>query len=316
MKTNKQIKKAFFTKYIGLCLYTATAFLQMQCSSKKVISEKTEAVVVDDVFDPSWIEATQGNIPLVISAPHGGKISPDEILDRTCGTKERDDNSNLLAYQISDAFEKQGKKPFLIVSQIARVKIDLNRDMEVATCKNPLMYSTWKQYHAYIEAALDKAIEKYGYALYIDLHGQSHPVKRLELGYQLGKSDLEKNSKGESGSDLNVKSSLNNLLNLTGNSKSLKELMTGENALGTYFESNGFPAVPSLQDPYPKSDEAYFTGGYNTRRYTSKDHPKVFGLQIEANYKVRASEENREKFSEGFVKSITSYLEFVETQIN
>ncbi|QDO94899.1 N-formylglutamate amidohydrolase [Formosa sediminum] len=306
------LKKVFQTKSVVLCLLTTTVFFQIQCSSKKTTLDKDESLVVKDIFDPSWLEATEGNMPLVISVPHGGLISPTEIPDRTCGTKEKDDNTNFLAYEISDAFEKQGKKPFLIVSQIARAKIDLNRDMDVATCENPMMYSTWKQYHKYIEAAISKAIEQYGYALYIDLHGQSHPVKRLELGYMLRKSDLESNS--VSATAINAKSSLQNLLNMTGN-QTLKDLLIGEHALGTFFESNGYPAVPSLQDPYPKSDEAYFSGGYNTRRYTSSDYPKVFGLQIEANYKVRASEANRKQFSEAFVTSITDYLDVLQPLI-
>jgi len=311
MKINKQ-------SFI-ICLLTATAFLQMQCSSSKnVNTDKNKVITETDGVNPAWVEATQGNIPLVISAPHGGGISPEEIPDRTCGTKEKDSNTALLAYQISDAFEKKGQKPFLVVAQIARTKIDLNRDMEVATCGNEVMNSTWKQYHKYIDAALQKAVDKFGYAIYIDLHGQSHAVKRLELGYLLRKPDLEKNST-ESISDpaLAAKSSLSNLLTLTNNKQSIKELLIGENALGTFFESNGYPAVPSLQDPYPKEKEAYFTGGYNTRRYTSKEYPKVFGLQIEANFtSIRDSKENREKFSEAFVKSITSYINFVETEIN
>lgn len=311
--------KVFRSKYVAYCLLIVSSFLQMQCSSsKKVTSKNKKTAVVEDIIDPTWLEATEGNIPLVISVPHGGRISPTQITDRICGTKEEDNNTTLLAYQISDAFEKQGKKPFLIVSQIARAKIDLNRDMEDATCGNSMMNTTWNQYHKYIEEALKKAIEKYGYALYIDLHGQGHAVKRLELGYLLRKPDLEKSNKSNTiNLELDSKSSLRNLLKLTNNNQSLKELMTGKNALGTFFESNGYPAVPSLRDPYPKSNEAYFTGGYNTRRYTSsKDYPKVFGLQIEANFKnVRDSKENREKFSEAFVKSITSYLGFVETQI-
>ncbi|WP_159023351.1 hypothetical protein [Formosa sp. L2A11] len=305
-------KKVFQTKSVVLCLLTATVFFQIQCSSKKTIVDKEQSLVVKDIFDPSWLEATEGNMPLVISVPHGGLISPAEIPDRTCGTREKDDNTNLLAYQISEAFEKQGKKPFLIVSQIARAKIDLNRDMDEATCENAMMNSTWYQYHKYIEAAISKAVAQYGYALYIDLHGQSHPVKRLELGYTLRKSDLETNSMSTTA--IETKSSLQNLLNMTDN-QTLKDLLIGENALGTFFASNGYPAVPSLQDPFPKSDEAYFTGGYNTRRYTSLDYPKVFGLQIEANYKVRASEVNRKEFSEAFVTSITDYLGVVETLI-
>ncbi|OEI80635.1 hypothetical protein AST99_08220 [Formosa algae] len=297
-----------------LCLLVTTAFLQLQCSSKKTVTQTSSPVEIAEIYDASWLEATQGNIPVVISVPHGGGIKPTTIADRTCGARVADDNTALLAYNIRDAFKAQGQEPYLIVAQIARTKIDLNRDMEEATCGNADMYTTWKQYHTYIEAALSKAIAEYGYALYIDLHGQSHPIKRLELGYALSKTDLEQTST----SDLVIdsKSSIQNLVDMT-KDQSTKDLLIGEHALGTFFETNGFPAVPSLQDPFPKADEPYFTGGYNTRRYTSLKYPKVFGLQIEANYKgVRDSEDNRIAFSKAFSKSVTQYLEALEQLIH
>ncbi|MDE3742529.1 hypothetical protein [Maribacter polysaccharolyticus] len=311
----KTIAKRFNTKNGALFLLALTALLQVQCGSTKRIAEKkdqSDSQGIPALVDEAWLEATQGNMPLVISVPHGGSIKPTEIPDRTCGARVADNNTGLLAYDISDALEQQGKKPFLIVSQIARTKIDLNRDREEATCGNAVMNDTWDQYHKYIEEAISEAVEKYGYALYIDLHGQSHKVKRLELGYLLRKPDLEKN-RNNNGIDpeLDAKSSLRNLLKLT-KDQTLKELLIGENALGTLFEANGYPAVPSLGDPYPQEDEAYFTGGYNTRRYTSYDSPQVFGLQIEANFTgIRDSEENRKKFAKAFASTINDYLGFV-----
>lgn len=296
----------------------ATAFLQMQCGSSENIISKApvkehELPVSEDVFDDSWLEAKSGNIPLVISAPHGGIISPGQIPDRGCGTKERDNNTALLAFEIENAFKQNGKQPYLIVAQIARTKIDLNRDIDEATCGNSKMADTWNRYHEYIEEAIAKAIKEFGYALYIDLHGQSHPIKRLELGYNLSKSELKDNY-DESGSIVTntENSSLKNLLKLKGE-LNFREMLIGENAFGTLMEKAGFPSVPSLDDPFPHPDDPYFNGGYNTRRYTSSDYPNVFGLQIEVNFQgVRDTEENRKIFSGAFAQSIISYLDYVE----
>tara|TARA_R110000764_G_scaffold70045_9_gene144840 strand:+ start:11196 stop:12293 length:1098 start_codon:yes stop_codon:yes gene_type:complete len=312
----------FGNKKLFVCLLLVIAVFLMQCSSSdKNISDHSETGEVpqinEDIFEESWLEAKTGNMPLVISAPHGGEISPQEISNRACGTNSRDNNTAQLSLEIENVFNQYGKQPYLIVAQIARTKIDLNRDLSEATCGNSLMNTTWNRYHQYIEEALASAIKEFGYALYIDLHGQSHPVRRLELGYLLSKLDLKDNyDQTNPNATLAEKSSIKNLLELNGN-LNFRELLIGENALGTLLQNAGFPSVPSLDDPFPQADDPYFNGGYNTRRYTSSDHPKVFGLQIEANFQgVRDSEENRKKFSEAFVQSIMNYLDFLDVQNN
>lgn len=303
------------------CLLGVTALLQVQCSGSRTMAEASgnKEILSEgrELFKDSWLDIVEGNMPLVISAPHGGTISPDSIKDRDCGTKERDNNTALLAFEIEKAFKPLGKKPYLVVAKLARTKIDFNRDLEQATCGNLEMEYTWNQYHSYIEEAIDAAVKKFGYAMYIDLHGQSHPVRRLELGYLLRTPAL-KEAYRSTGADSegSGKTSVQNLLKTSGQ-LSLKELLTGENAFGTLMEKNGFPAVPSQDDPFPKEGEPYFNGGYNTRRYTSSEHPKVFGMQIEANFQgVRDSEENRKNFSKAFAESITTYLDFVESYMD
>ncbi|MBA4744418.1 MAG: N-formylglutamate amidohydrolase [Muricauda sp.] len=305
-------------KSMILCLLSITALFQVQCSGSKNITEpshkESELSKRQAFFDDDWLETVTGNMPLIISAPHGGTISPDAIGDRDCGTKVMDNNTAELAFEIENAFGQLGKKPYLIVARLARTKVDFNRDLEQATCGNPQMEYTWKQYHKYIEEAIDAAIKEFGYAMYIDLHGQSHPVKRLELGYLLRAPALQKNYESTGNdSEIGTRTSVQNLLE--NNPKLiLKDLLTGENAFGTLMEKSGFPAVPSLDDPHPKEGEPYFTGGYNTRRYTASDHPKVFGMQIEANFQgVRDSQENRIKFANAFARSVNDYLTFIES---
>ena len=313
--------QVFFKKGIFFCLLCVTTLFQVQCSTSEKFLESSnkenETSVKQNIFDDSWLENVNGNMPLVISVPHGGTISPELIKDRDCGTNEMDNNTAQLAAEIENAFNASGKKPFLIIAKLGRNKIDFNRGLKVATCGNPQMEYTWNQYHKYIEEAIDAAINKFGYAMYIDLHGQSHPVKRLELGYFLSSTALKQVQEGtETNSELGDKTSVKNLL-VNNNQLTLKELLMGENAFGTLMEKSGFPAVPSLGNPYPKQGEPYFNGGYNTRTYTSSKYPKVFGMQIEANFRgVRDSEENRKKFSKAFTQSVTSYLDFIESKWN
>ena len=50
------------------------------------------------------------------------------------------------------------------------------------------------------------------------------------------------------------------------NRLSLAGLLRGEESFGSLLHNKGLPSVPSLEDPYPLDNEAYFTGGFNTVR--------------------------------------------------
>ncbi|MBU2979540.1 N-formylglutamate amidohydrolase [Alteromonas sp. C1M14] len=310
------IRRSPLSKATLAALLMAGALVQTGCSTHHTSLQSDDTQSHSDVFDKSWLHVVKGNMPLVISAPHGGMIKPDNIADRECGTQERDDNTDHLALEIEKAFETYGQKPYLVIAKISRAKIDLNRDLETATCGNQKMAYTWHQYHQDIEAALDDAISQFGYAMYIDLHGQSHKVRRLELGYSLRSPALKANYEATVTPQTVEKTSVENILQHS-NDLSLKTLLTGEYAFGTLMAEAGFPSVPSQQDPYPLADQRYFTGGYNTRRYTSSDYPNVFGMQIESNFfGVRNSQQNQTQFSEAFAKVINDYLQYINQHVD
>lgn len=294
--------------WIGLLI---TPFLyQGQCSTDSEIDSVGDIGRTDK---NSWIEVRTGNMPMVISAPHGGTIEPAGIPDRSCqgATTVRDLNTTELAREIGYHLEAEyDLKPYIVAALISRKKIDLNRDIEPATCSNPAMKEVWTDYHEYLEQAIAEAIEEFGGVIFIDLHGHGHTKQRLELGYLLSKEELKESYyDADHADELSGQSSLRNLL--AGSDRvNLQELLTGESAFGTLMGNGGVPAVPSLDDPYPLDGDAYFTGGYNTRRYTSADYPSVFGWQIEANYEgVRNSDENRELFAKAFSKAIIVQIE-------
>ena len=116
--------KVFFRKGMIFCLLWVIALFQVQCSSSKKIvkpSDKENGISVQQIiFDDSWLETVNGNMPLVISVPHGGTISPEGIKDRDCGTKEMDNNTAQLAFEIENAFKTSAKKPYLNCCQIGK----------------------------------------------------------------------------------------------------------------------------------------------------------------------------------------------------
>ena len=77
----------------------------------------------------SYVEYHAGNLPIILSAPHGGWKVPDEIPDRTYGTTVTDANTYQLTKVLMDSITARfGAKPHVILSQLKRIKLDPNRD--------------------------------------------------------------------------------------------------------------------------------------------------------------------------------------------
>ena len=86
----------------------------------------------------SYIEYHAGNLPIILSAPHGGRLTPDEINDRTYGTLVTDDNTYELTKTIMDSMVVRfGGYPHVILCKLKRTKLDANRDSTEAAQENP-----------------------------------------------------------------------------------------------------------------------------------------------------------------------------------
>ena len=79
--------------------------------------------------------------------------------------------------------------------------------------------------------------------------------------------------------------------------------------MGSYLNDKGYASVPSKEDIAPKEGELYFSGGFNTATYGSRDGGSVDAIQIELNMEgVRDSSENRTLFSKEFAQVLLGYL--------
>ncbi len=262
--------------------------------------------------DPeNWTEFRVGNIPLVITVPHGGSIDLDSIPDRSCpdAITVRDNNTKELALEIETEFMKQyGVRPFIIICNLLRKKVDQNREIELATCGNNAMRKPWNAFHDFTDTAIAMAVNQFGGCLYIDIHGHGHPIQRLELGYLLKESELKQLNADNSVEKFANKSSLQNLIKNSNGKLDLKMLLIGSNAFGTMMANEGIASVPSQQDIAPNAEEKYFNGGYNTSRYTSSKYPNCFGWQIETNYKGVRDAKGIPVFARAFAKVIPGFL--------
>ena len=253
----------------------------------------------------NYVEYIAGDVPLIISAPHGGRETPEEIPTREEGRVEMDTNTQELARTIAEEFHaRTGHRPHLIICQLHRKKLDGNREIVEAAAGSPVAEKAWAEYHAFIEQALKAAIAKSGKAFYIDLHGQSHPDRRSELGYLHSQDTL---AKPDAALNAPAIAQAGSFRRIAEKSKlPYVELLRGPRSLGALLEARGFPCTPSPERPVPNLP--YFPGGYSVRRHVAADAP-VAGLQIETNLVgLRDSAASRAKFAAALVPALREFL--------
>jgi hypothetical protein len=244
-----------------------------------------------------------GDLPIVVSAPHGGAIEPPGIPTRTSGATATDLNTIDLARAIADALRaRTGRAPHLVICHLRRTKLDANRDVGEAAEGQPSMIAAWGEYHDFIEQAIGEVQRAGGRGFYLDLHGHGHPIQRLELGYLLSAAEFDRTDAELDAGAVGSMSSLR--LALGWSPDGFAEVLRGATSLGGLLAPS-YPAVPSPSAPAPGADP-YFTGGYSTERHTAR----LPGLQIEANFTgVRDSAASRTAFASALAEAVLAFIE-------
>jgi N-formylglutamate amidohydrolase len=262
----------------------------------------------------NYVEYQVGNLPIVISVPHGGDLSPTSIPTRICNNPETVTDSFTIetAEQIKAAlFLATGCYPHVIICNLKRTKLDCNRNLADGACDNSQAMTAWNEYHNFITMAQNTANSQYNNKiLFVDLHGHGHTIQRIELGYLLSASDLELSETTLNSTAYINQSSIKNLVLNNRNNYTHTQLLRGPSSFGTLLTNLGFPAVPSQQIPYPGATASYFSGGYTTASHTCFD-PTITtnGFQMELNYDgVRNSNSNRILFADKFKNAVLEYL--------
>lgn len=261
----------------------------------------------------SYIEYIAGNAPIILSAPHGGALAPSSIADRvlsSCGvtpTTVTDVNTIELVRAMQQRyFVKFGKYPHVIISHLARRKLDPNRLQPEAACGNPDAATALNEWHEFIDIAKRAVLASSGKGWYMDMHGHGHTIPRLELGYLLSNANLEL-----ADAALDASTSYENTASIRTLSQfsplAFSTLLRGPTSLGTLYANNGFPAIPSATDPRPNGSD-YFNGGDNTARHTcgapatslgGATGGDICGVQIESNFTgVRDNAASRDRFGD------------------
>ena len=252
-----------------------------------------------------------GNIPLILSIPHGGDITPSEISNRTYGVTVTDSNTVELGIAIRNYFyANYNIRPYVIINNLKRTKLDANRDRVEAAQGNIYAERAFDEFHFYIENAREDIISKFGTGVLFDIHG--HGINpdgfndlRTWIGYLLTSDELD-NSNDYIDQNISINDvSIYSLLNSSG--QSLSDLLSGPSSLGALFEENNYGALPSPESRSPEGMR-YFSGGYNTFRYGTNRNFNFSSIQLEFPFQgLRDTQQSRNLFAATFVELVQEY---------
>lgn len=254
-----------------------------------------------------YIQYTPGTLPIVISAPHGGYEKVEEMADRTYAARRQDIKTRELTLVMQEAFkELTNGQPYVIISNLHRIKMDPNRPMEIASQGDSLSEISYNDFHGFIKMAEADVKEKWGRGMYFDVHAHHRKYPVIELGYLIEPELLELSDEDLSDALFIEKSSIRNLVKTS--PFSFTELLRGSVSFGALLDKYGYQSIPSPALPNANGGEL-FAGGFNTFNYCGNNENPFIGIQLETPFRtMRDSEENIKKFGYDLVRVIAEYL--------
>ncbi|MFX1379257.1 MAG: hypothetical protein ACFFA4_09180 [Promethearchaeota archaeon] len=226
-----------------------------------------------------FIEFEKGNIPLILSVPHGGELECDSIPQRQNGVIGIDRGTIELAKNLAKLInitfenEKLGiRMPSYISSRVRRSKIDLNRGEHEAFNQNSFLgREIYNFYHNKIEEWIYNNLNEFNRSLLIDIHG------------------FEKNARPPRFRDVEIILGTNNLGSFF--SKTIKKRDWEKNIRGKIIQTLLRLNIP-IAPGHPRRKEYILTGGYITAHYGASRIPKSQTIQIEFSDRLRLYDEN------------------------
>ena len=231
-------------------------------------------VCTADDTPADFVLVRAGTLPILLTAPHGGRRAVPGIAERNITgkpggkgaryVKGTDTNTDILAQRIAAEIERiTGKTPYLVIARFERKYIDANRAPEIAlddTAARPFYY----YYHDTVRRFIDEIRDRYPAGLLVDVHGQHFDPEVVMRGTRNG-------------------SSVTRLLRRAGFAA-----VTGPNGIFGQLEANGFKVFPANNvPPRGKFENAGLNGGYTTAIYGSDKSGGIDAVQMEFGTRYR-----------------------------
>ena len=244
-----------------------------------------------------------GDIPILILSLHGGhnhlNCSPRKPHpSRPKFVKSNDLHTAEIAKGIFKQMTDRGYKPFLLVNNIHRKYVDLNRMVTNACSPCCLECKThYYSFHSKLSSTVTHILKTYKKCLIFDVHGNKHSKHMLQLGYHITLQNLKKQNLSD-----NSFYSLKNM-----NELQLQDHIYKDNSLSCCLQPSMrrisvsvFPANNTVHDPPFNGVTSKYYSGTKTVMMNFKDICDV--VLVELSPEVRKKQKAPEQIAKGLVK--------------
>ncbi len=239
---------------LTLCLLLASPGLRFASAQEKAASLVT-------------IES--GDLPIILSAPHGGHDAIANVAERQGEGVERfnprsDSNTDILTERLADAIEKKlSKRPYVVIARFHRKYVDANRRGRDAY-ESEEAKVVYDSYHQALAKARSQVMERWGRGILFDIHGQAVEPKAILRGTQNGKTTAH-------------------LVGRFG-----RETLIGETSLFGQLASQGLPVIPAVGTD--DRERVGYDGGYTVITHGSGSGGTLDAIQLEFGNELRSNE--------------------------
>lgn len=267
-------------------------WLSVRIAILLVVAARQIAVVKAAQESPELVVSQLGDLPVVISAPHGGNLEIPGVPPRKGEGLEvgasgfrvvRDGGTEELALEVAKQLAERMKgRPSFVISRVHRRYVDFNRPPEIAV-EHAQARVVYDQYHTAVADAVRTIRENHVFGLLIDIHGQGSSAETVYRGTTNG-------------------------LAVSGLRKQFgEEFHAGENSLLALLKKRNWKVHP---DPFNGKEQSGFTGGYIVRTYGSHRSDGIDAIQLElgGNYRKTAV---RERIAREMADAIAEHVELV-----
>ncbi len=218
-----------------------------------------------------FVTVQKGTLPIIISAPHGGRKKVPNVPERV-GTgltnfqTVRDENTAELVEKLVAEIEKLlGAKPWVVIARFERKYLDVNRSREQGY-ESDKAKPYYDAYHDPLAVACKAVKEKHGRGILLDIHGQAAFTGAICRGTQNLKTvKLLKDRDGMAA-------------------------IRGKNSVLGRLEKLGYKVLPPGDAEETAKEESKFTGGYIVTNYGSHTAFAIDAIQLELGTDLRAKD--------------------------
>ena len=240
-----------------------------------------------------FIHVQRGDLPILITAPHGGSMAIPGVPKRVGPEAERKNgkfvtSQDTRTFELATATAKQvealtGKKPFVVAMKAHRQFVDANRP-EAEGVEHESAKAVHAAFHTTVREFVDELRLRFPRgALLLDIHGQAASSNTVYRGTQNGTTVMRMIEKHGA------------------------PAVGGEHSVPGQLAARGIEVSPANTPPGDPPEHRSYSGGYIVRTYGSHRTNGVDAIQLEFGGAFRTNEKKREATAQSLAEAIRAF---------